>query len=236
MTNIYFIRHAQASYSFQNYDKLSRLGWEQVRILSDYFTNTEICFEAIFTGSNLRQIDTAEAVYSRLKDKDMTMKLNIMPELDEFDIISFLKTYKNDILYDIPSFSSDLDQSILNKQFLLEIFTKALLWSISEKCDASKTETFQTFKDRVCSGLQTIINTTKYNKNVFVVTSGGVLSIVMQMACGLSDQAAIDLVWRFYNTSITLFHARASTLELIFDNRVDHFKGIKNCSELLTHI
>jgi len=230
MTDIYFIRHAQASFGARDYDQISPLGHRQARILADYFIDEQIYFPVIFTGSKQRQVDTAKIVVSRFNDNGVRISLNILTELDEFDSFNALKNYKSDIFNDAPYLLEDLDRSLLNYKSFKKVFVKVLQWSIS-----GKTETFQIFKDRVRSGIQTVVNESKHHKKVAVVTSGGVLSIAMQMACGLSDAEAIDLVWHFYNTSITLFYIEGNNLELKLDNSVVHLKSIDS-RELLTYI
>ncbi len=235
MTDIYFIRHGQASFGTRDYDRLSELGKQQAQILADYLIDMEAYFPVIFSGSKQRQIDTAKIVMNRFKDNDVGTYLKIFPELDEFDVFNLLKNCKNDIIQDDPSISVDLERALVDYQSFQKLFVKIVQWSLSKNSDGFKSENFQTFKNRVKSGIQTIINESHAYKKVAVVTSGGVLSIAMQMACGLPDTKVIDLLWYFYNTSITVFYVDGNRLELKLDNSVVHLKNLDN-HELLTYV
>ncbi|MGK0529545.1 MAG: broad specificity phosphatase PhoE, partial [Alteromonadales bacterium] len=50
MTDIYLVRHGQASFGKANYDKLSELGGQQAIWLGDYFKHRNVEFDAVFSG------------------------------------------------------------------------------------------------------------------------------------------------------------------------------------------
>jgi len=59
MSEIFLVRHAQASFGTDNYDELSDIGWQQSRLLGEYFfsRNGDLSF-AGFNG--LPHLDTLE--------------------------------------------------------------------------------------------------------------------------------------------------------------------------------
>ncbi len=65
MSDIYMIRHGQASFSSENYDRLSTLGCLQSEILGESLSHMGIFFDAIYSGSLERQRHTAERVLER---------------------------------------------------------------------------------------------------------------------------------------------------------------------------
>ena len=64
MGDLYVIRHAQASFGRDDYDQLSELGFRQARLLEAFFSRVGTRFEAIYSGSLKRQVDTAEPLRS----------------------------------------------------------------------------------------------------------------------------------------------------------------------------
>ena len=62
MSEIYFVRHGQASFGTGNYDQLSELGHEQAWLLGEYFREREIRFDHIITGDMVRHRETAEGI------------------------------------------------------------------------------------------------------------------------------------------------------------------------------
>ena len=60
MAEIYLVRHGQASFNSDNYDRLSDLGRQQSELLGHYFADRNISFDQIFTGTQLRHSQTAD--------------------------------------------------------------------------------------------------------------------------------------------------------------------------------
>ena len=62
MSEIYFIRHGQASFGSENYDNLSELGHQQSKILGNYLKETGVEFDRVVTGTLNRQQQTCENI------------------------------------------------------------------------------------------------------------------------------------------------------------------------------
>ncbi len=228
MTTIYFIRHGQTSFGAENYDQLSAIGSIQTQLLADYFMDMEAYFPAIYSGSKKIQIETAKIIESRHKDNDVQTNFNILPELNDFNIFNLIKFHKDDIIQSDPSFAKDLEYFGQDCRSFQNGSIKLLQWSLSEKCNKMKVENFNTFKDRIHSAVQKIIDESKPYNKVAVVTSGDVLAIIMQMIQGITDLETIDMVWDFYNASITMCYVDRNQLELRLYNSVVHLKNQKN--------
>ena len=71
-------------------------------------------------------------------------------------------------------------------------------------------------------------------KKIALFTSGGVVSAVMQMALGLSDEDTIRLSWQIRNTSVSILKYSDKRLGLSSFNSVAHLE-IRNEAELLTY-
>jgi broad specificity phosphatase PhoE len=235
MTDIYFIRHGQASFGEKNYDRLSKTGHDQAILLADYFIDMEAYFPVVYSGTKKRQIDTARPIVSRLTENDVGTQLVVLPGLDEFDISSFLHHCKDDIVRDDPSFAEDLHHCFTDFRSFQRIFVKALSWSLSVKKAIPNIECFSHFKNRVCFTIENIVKESSAYKKVAVVTSGGVLALLMQMVQGFSDIEAIGKVWSFYNTSVTIFYADQGALEFKLKNSVVHLNDPSR-PELLTYV
>jgi broad specificity phosphatase PhoE len=54
--DLYVIRHAQASFGQDDYDRLSELGFRQARLLEAFFNRIGTRFQAIYSGSLKRQV------------------------------------------------------------------------------------------------------------------------------------------------------------------------------------
>ena len=65
MSRVYLVRHGQAG-TREAYDSLSDLGRRQARLLGEYFVSEKIHFAGAYSGTLVRQQETAmevEAVY-----------------------------------------------------------------------------------------------------------------------------------------------------------------------------
>ncbi len=60
MGELIFVRHGQASFGAQSYDKLSPLGEEQVQLLAAHWRETGEHFDHLYSGALLRQRETAQ--------------------------------------------------------------------------------------------------------------------------------------------------------------------------------
>ena len=67
MSDLFAVRHGQASMQADDYDRLSPLGRRQADVLGDYFLRLGACFDSVYSGTLARQRDTAEIVMSRLR-------------------------------------------------------------------------------------------------------------------------------------------------------------------------
>ena len=50
MASIFLIRHGQASFGTDNYDRLSELGCRQSEVLGRYLVHHDIHFDAVYSG------------------------------------------------------------------------------------------------------------------------------------------------------------------------------------------
>ena len=66
MSIIYLVRHAQASFGTENYDRLSELGRQQSRWLGEYFAGRGLRFSRAFAGTLTRQRDTAQEILAAM--------------------------------------------------------------------------------------------------------------------------------------------------------------------------
>lgn len=62
MGSIYVVRHGQAAFGTDDYDRLTEIGFAQSRLLGSYFAARKIHFDAVFTGTLRRQSETAKGI------------------------------------------------------------------------------------------------------------------------------------------------------------------------------
>ena len=84
MSQLYFFRHAQASYLSDNYDQLSDKGEQQSIELDKYLVQKKQSFDKIFVGPLQRQKHTFEIVAQQYAQHQMSFPDPVfLPELKE---------------------------------------------------------------------------------------------------------------------------------------------------------
>jgi len=85
MGRLLLIRHAQASFLSQNYDKLSDLGEKQALLLGKYWASRNIGFDRACTGPGVRHKDTARLAHDACVHAGLQFpEPVVVPEFDEY--------------------------------------------------------------------------------------------------------------------------------------------------------
>ena len=86
MSQLVLVRHGQAAFMTNDYDRLTPLGEQQARLLGEFWVRSGISFDRIFTGSLLRQRRTAELVAEVMADAGIEWpEFTVLPEFNEYD-------------------------------------------------------------------------------------------------------------------------------------------------------
>ncbi len=231
MSIIWVIRHGQASFGASDYDRLSETGIRQSQITGRFFEKTRLRFDNIYTGTMKRQLATAENALGKMKRSEKPV---IVPDFDEYDFSSIIKSQLPGLMEEDPDIADDLQNIFCNNESFQRFFGKIMKRWISGKFDAEGVETFVDYKKRVKKGLFNIGEENGREKNIALFTSGGVVSVAMQLALDLSDHEAMRLGWRIMNASVSQFKYSSGRLNLLMFNQISHLE-YKNEPELLTY-
>jgi broad specificity phosphatase PhoE len=234
MSDIYFIRHAQASFGAAEYDKISELGLRQAEILGQYFAELGLTFDAVYCGAMERHIITAQRVISRSSEGNGDHPLRVTVEFNEYDSSAVVKSQISDMIREDPSLSEALPKIYTDQRSFQQIFEKAVFRWISGKYDLQGVETWRTFTQRVRTGIRKVMDENGQKKRLAVFTSGGPLSAALQMALGLSDEETIRLSWQIRNASVSTFKYNRERITLSSFNSVAHLE-LENDPNLLTY-
>ena len=232
MSDIYMIRHGQASFSSENYDRLSTLGYLQSEILGEYLSHIGIFFDAIYSGSLERQRHTAERVLERTPE-DSRCNLRIQPGLNEYDAKGIVESQVPAMIRDDPKLALDLERMQERRSFQ-RIFEGAMRRWLSGRYDAEGVESWKVFRDRVQEAVNRIMMENGRGKTIAIFTSGGPICITAQMALGITEDTAIQLNWQLRNTSVSVFKYNDTGIFLNSYNSLNHLLDRKD-SALLTY-
>ncbi len=235
MSEIYLIRHGQASFGSDNYDRLSEKGALQADLLGRHLARCKVGFDAIVTGTMERQKDTARRVAAGLVENGMALPDPVADTCwDEVDSTRVWDARIPVLLKDDPGLLDELKKDRTNKKAFQAVFSKVMAGWVCGESATDGVGTWQEFQDRVVQGVHHIVGTMRESKTVAVFSSGGPIAAAAQMALGLSDGRTLDLLWQVMNASVTRLKTDGKAFTLAGFNNVSHLE-LQQDRRLLTY-
>lgn len=231
MTTIYLVRHGQASFGAESYDKLSPNGEVQSKVLGQYLDKILKEEPYVVSGSMQRHQQTARISLDEYFPEAM---IETNSAWNEFNHQQVFERYD-------PSFSNPetLKQSFAAignpHQFLSEVFGHAVKrWTGNEHHDYD--ESWIEFQNRVDGALKKLCNDLMETQPRYAVvyTSGGVIATLIGSLLGLSVERTFALTWAIANTSITTLRLVGNEPQLLSLNEHHYLKAVD--SQLLTWV
>ena len=234
MSQIYFIRHGQASFGTDNYDRLSDLGRSQSEVIGDFLTRTNVSFDAVYSGSMERQIETARLTLARMPEGSIRTPLEIRPQFNEYSSDAVIPSLLPAVVSRNPELEPMVDRMSTDRRSFQLVFEKVMdLW-VSGEGENQEGESWERFSSRVISGTREVMEANGRKKTLAVFSSGGAISVVMMMALGLTGHMAIKLNWLMKNASISTFLYNDEGIMLSSFNSTAHLE-IKDDPGLITY-
>lgn len=229
MSILYLIRHGQASFLEENYDRLSKTGIEQAARLGQFWNARGIDISEVYSGDLERQKRTAQSAGEAYQSKEKVWPdSHDLPGLNEYDSESIM----NILLKELTDKSSEMHALELAHRgattpieryrtfhCLLEAVMK---YYVAGEYESVGFETWPDFKERVMTSFHKILQRKERGRNVAVFTSGGPIGLFMQSALRSPDQTAVELHWRIHNASVTQFTFSGERLALDTFNSIAH--------------
>lgn len=222
MSEIYFVRHGQASLGAKNYDKLSDLGWQQARWLGEHFRDQSLAFDRVIVGNMRRHRETLQGIGEGM---GLDLEPNVDPRLNEFRFFPVLRLYQKVYQPDSPPLKSAAEFFGMLR-VVMEAWIGGELDEMLAREDAKNgttTESWAQFNQRVVDAL-TEAQSPEPKDKVLIVSSGGPKSLAMRHALSLSDDATIELMMQIRNTSTTRLLASPDKLALQTFNVLSHME------------
>ena len=228
MSEIFLVRHGQASFGKENYDTLSQTGIRQAKLLAGHFLSAGLHFDAVYSGPMERQKDSARHFAAEYLAKGLSLpEISIIGGFSEYDTKRVIAYYLPRMIKNDPSLAADLEQMFTSLPSFRKIFETAVIkWVTDPECEAI--ESWQAFHARVRQSLQQIIEENGRNKRIIVFTSGGAIAASLQMALGTGNEVSMRLCWQIVNTSVTKFKYNEQGIALASFNSYAHLECIGN--------
>jgi broad specificity phosphatase PhoE len=235
MSEIYLIRHGQASFGAENYDRLSELGVRQGRLLGRHFAHLQTAFDAAYCGCLERQRKTAEAFAEAYRGPERALPPTLTAAaFDEYDSFAVWETLLPVVLAEDPALARDGQNFQSDRKAFQRLFSRVMSRWVGGGIEAPGVPRWVDFKARVRQGMEEVAAAQGAGKRVAVFTSGGPIAVAVQSALGLADQAAIELSWQVMNASVTRLKYSRRGMALSGFNDIAHLELEKD-SSLLTY-
>ena len=148
MGQIYLVRHGQASFGSANYDQLSTLGYEQARLLGQWYANSRQSFQRVVVGGMARHRQTADTCLAELPKPLLADAEWITDEgFAEFDHHQVLLRHCPEF-GDAVAFKEMLARHVEPQRALEHLFRAAMQRWMSGWHDSDYSETWPEFRRR----------------------------------------------------------------------------------------
>ena len=221
MGTLYMIRHGQASFGTENYDRLSPTGIRQADILAAHIERCKITANIFYSGEMKRQIDTASPAVLRSRQKNPgSPGLTIDGSFNEYSSQDLMVTFARKIAVD--DFGEDIETIYGDRKKFQRLFERILSGWANGTYKKDGLATWEEFASRVWDGMKRIMTEHPSGKTVVIFTSGGPISAMVQKSLKLSNDSAIRLGWQIANASLTKFLYNRENFTLSTFNETTH--------------
>lgn len=231
MGSIHLVRHGQAAFGTDDYDRLTETGFNQAQLLGAHFVQRGIGFDAAFTGTLRRHSETLEGILAGMRDAGAraTFAQERFGALDEYDPDALIEALTGSR----PSLdrrSEERDPQRMREHF--RVLRDALLaWSEGQTVPRGMPSWID-FQQGALSVLDRA-RERHVDGAVLIVSSGGPIAAVVSGVLQAPPSTAVELNLRVRNSGVTEFATTARRHHLVGFNSVAHLEA-RGAPELVT--
>lgn len=227
MGQILLVRHGQAQFAADDYDRLSDLGREQARLLGDWFTKGGRRIDAAVTGSMRRHRETAEECLMRASGGLRLSECRIDPGFDEYDSDEVVMC-RHPEFADPAALRAHVRAAENPRRTFQGLFAAAMTRWMCGEHDGDYRESWQAFRDRCVAALKRVVDGAGPSQRVVVFTSGGPIAAICQDLLGLDPKRTLDVNTVLVNCATTGLLYQPDLVSLSHLNNYAHLEQSGN--------
>mgnify|MGYP000958413035 FL=1 len=209
MGTLYLVRHGQASFGEDDYDKLSPLGHQQALRLGEYFASRGIRFDAAITGTLRRHTETFAGIAQGMAWQTKELQWPGLNEYDSTAVIGAIHPHKLEKPTTPEMYRSHF-------RLLRDGLAQWMAGVVSPKGMPDYVD----FVRGVTSALDHVRQT--YTGNVLMVSSGGPIATAVGHILGPPPETTIELNMRIRNSALSEFAFTPKRHMLLTYNTLPH--------------
>ncbi len=215
MSTLHLVRHGQASFGADDYDRLSDLGWRQSRRLGEYWRDKGQQFDRVIVGTLRRQNETWQGIAQGLGIAPDALPLMQTPSLNEYDSQAVIATVHPD-----PLPKADTPELYRHHFRLLREGLRRWMQGQAQPVGMSSYADFRAGIAQVLSDIST-----QSAGRVLVVSSGGPIATAVGHVLGTPAESTIELNFHIRNSAVSELSHNPKGQRLISYNTLYHLDG-----------
>lgn len=238
MSVLTVVRHGQASFLAENYDRLSELGQRQAELLGRHWLERDVRFDVVVYGPCERQIRTGEIIAGMYRRAERHWPEPVeIGDFDEYPAERVVRTFLPALMHKhaplaeaVAQFQSAQDRATKQRLFdrvLREVSERWLHGEVS----SPEIPTWQDFCHRIESAVRGVLARCPKSTRATIFTSGGPTAATARIALNLSYRDTLNLTWSPRNSSYSEFLFSGERFSLSSFNNTPHL----NAPDLLTY-
>jgi broad specificity phosphatase PhoE len=210
MGTLYLVRHGQASFGADDYDKLSELGHKQSVRLGEYLAGKGVKIDAVVTGTLRRHAETFAGIAQGMGLQAEPLLWKGLNEYDSEAVIAAIHPHK---------LEKPTSPEMYRAHFRL--LRDGLAQWMAGVVSPRGMPTYNDFVTGITSALDHI-RAQHHGQNVLVVSSGGPIATAVGHVLGTPPETTIELNLRIRNSSVTEFAFTPKRHMLVTYNTLPH--------------
>ncbi|MBR8460208.1 histidine phosphatase family protein [Burkholderia dolosa] len=211
MAELFLVRHGQASFGTDDYDRLSAAGEQQGVWLGEYFARQRLTFDRVICGTMNRHAQTVDAILRGMARDGVPVDRH--PGLNEYDFHGLFAAAARDY----PEVAR-LAAGTMHEHF--RALKQVLQMWADDRLGDTAPETWAHFQQRVADARAAI--RTGGSRRVLAVSSGGPIAVTVQQVLAAPPSSAIALNLQIRNSSVSQFFFNAEAFHLASFNGIPH--------------
>lgn len=221
MAELFLVRHAQAAFGTDDYDRLTELGHRQAQWLGEYFRGRDVAFDRVFTGSLRRHRETLEGIAA---GGCGVVAATVDARLDEYDPERLVQAHRAALAGDraeLPRPVADAPEAARREHFRL-LRDALTAWTLGQ-LDASVHRPFTEFREGAYEAFRAACSPASGAvRRVLVISSGGPIASIVAHHLEMPAASFVALNLQVRNSGFCELRFNAVAAQLISFNNVPH--------------